>query len=204
MGRKGRDETLLARLVRHPAASCCFLATVLLLVTGVSFLGSILGVIYAIEGDATWRDLHSRLIKLPGAGARGAAGDNAGQAGTGDNNELTGHGGVGGPDAVLDMQPLQAAGPGRPQPYDVDGRTRRHWREITESICPNRDRRSCAAIDRSGWTDASRCVFGELSFAGLGEWSTFKLTSRTSAGVRKTAGGDSWYIRLVEQSKEIK
>eukprot|EP00955_Chlamydomonas_euryale_P029555 311583-Chlamydomonas_euryale.AAC.6 len=227
MGRKSRDETLLVSLLRHPGSSCCFLSLVLLFVTTVSFLGSLFGVMVAIEGDATWKDIHAKLLRIPGGitalnggGSGGGGGGGAllfpsgalggspldedyGDAGGG-RGGLSGAGQRSEPKGPTGSQQGAAGGGARPAPYDVDARTRVHWREITERICPNRDRRNCQFIDRSGWTDAAKSMFGELSFTGLGQWSTFKIVSHNGAGVRKTQGGDSWFIKLVEQDKKIK
>lgn len=207
MGRKGsKDETLLRSISRHPASSCCFFLLVLLFVTAVSFAGSLMGVMVAIEGDATWKDLHTRLMKLPsraaGIGGYGGTGGTSGQLDALEEDEQQEGPSVsgGGPGKPATEKPKA----GLPEPIDIDARTRNHWREITERICPNRERKNCAGIDRSGWTDAEKCVWSELSFAGLHQWSTFKLTTHTAAGVRKEKGGDSWSILLTEAEKGLR
>ncbi len=87
---------------------------------------------------------------------------------------------------------------------DVDARTRGYWRELTQTICPQRKYTSCNGMDRSQWTDASRSQFTRFDFQGLGAWSTFRIITYDFHGRRRARGGDSWYVVLLDRRRGVK
>lgn len=201
MGRK--NETLLSAVLRTPGASCTFVIVLLLVVMSVSFLGSYIGVVLAIEGDATWQDIHSKLLKIPAMRAKAAE---SGKKAPLDYDVPALIEEVEDADGSINEDvPPHPAKKGPRQSYDVDSRTSGYWRELTE-ICRDADRvwRSCRDVDRSGWTDGAKSTFTPLEFAGLGAWSTFKIISHTSNGAVKTKGGDSWVMLLLEEEQALR
>ena len=93
---------------------------------------------------------------------------------------------------------------GDPPPgFDMDTRTRTQWQRLI-AICNKRNYTSCKDIDKTRWTDATKSVISELSFAGLGAWSTFKISSLTAQGMKKSTGGDTWFITLRDEEQRLK
>ena len=52
--------------------------------------------------------------------------------------------------------------------FDVDGRTRMQWQEITTKICPDISYKSCKDVSRKSWTKAARTTVLAERFMGLG------------------------------------
>ena len=133
--------------------------------------------------------------KVPGAGgAASPAASAAAGGGTGGTNSQRPAVGVG-------IGPAASSVVGRG--FNVDARMRVQWQEIT-AMCNWRNYSSCRSVDRSTWTEASKSEISGLDFAGLGAWSTFKITSRDKQGRLKTKGGDTWAITLREDTHKLK
>lgn len=90
-----------------------------------------------------------------------------------------------------------------PSEIDIDKRVRSQWRELT-TACPRRNYSSCENADRSIWSDASKAKFSELSFKGIGKWSTFKMSTFSKIGGRRTRGGDSWFLLLRDYQQRLR
>ena len=86
---------------------------------------------------------------------------------------------------------------------DLDERTRGYWRHLT-GICPNRNYSSCHVITiRSTWTHAARSQFSNLTFRGLGNWSTLALKTYDHQGNAKRTGGDSWFLLFQDSGRRV-
>lgn len=90
-----------------------------------------------------------------------------------------------------------------PLDQDMDKRVRSQWMVLT-TACPRRNFSSCESIDRSGWTDGPMSSFSKLSFKGLGQWSTFTMSTYAKNGAKKTAGGDSWFLLLRDYNQRLR
>ena len=88
-------------------------------------------------------------------------------------------------------------------PQQIDTRLGSFWSQI-ERICPSRNYTSCKSVDRSSWTNAGKTIISDLDFKGLGQWSSFKLTTYNGGGVRKSKGGDHWHIMLRDEEQMVK
>ena len=86
---------------------------------------------------------------------------------------------------------------------DVDKRIRSQWQELA-AICPNRNFTLCENVTRSVWSDVQRTKISPLTFNGLGAWSTFKVSTFDKGGVRRTRGGDSWYLLLRDYQQRLR
>ncbi len=174
-------------------AACCWALVMLLLVGCMSFLGSMLGVMYSLDSDL------AALAFSPGNNQPRSS--NWAQAELGATSDALA---TQGEDPVAASQepddapsPAQRQAPGGPAPFPLDTRWRGHWKEL-EQICSDRNYSSCKDKDRSSWTDATKTTFSTMKFAGLGQWSAFTMQTYNQAGALKSKGGDTWYITLRE------
>ena len=109
------------------------------------------------------------------------------------------------PDAWCWWQPHQTARRHALAPSDpeIDRRVRSQWKELA-AACPSRNFSSCETADRNGWTDGPMTMVSELSFKGLGKWSTFTMNTYARNGAKKTRGGDSWFLLLRNYQQRVR
>ncbi len=172
---------------RADTSTVCCMLLLMLMVGGLSFMGALLGTLYAHDMGL------ETLGKVMGGGGEvreevqqqqqsGAVADAPAASGGGSREAL----------------------PAAQGSLDFDARVRRQWKDLTQTICPRRNYTSCRSIDRSGWTDAAKSQLCPLAFAGIGAWSTFKIASHNSKGEKKTKGGDFLVMEMRDAEQKIR